>query len=447
MTRQWIHLDLKGMIPDEPRLLEWLTWLRGLGFEGVVLEYEDRLPWDTWPGTFRAGFDLDAWRRVWGHCRRLGVEVIPLIQTFGHLEWLLKHDRYAGLREAGYWNLLCPQHQDVLPQLRAWVDEVIRLHHDGRYIHVGLDEVHHLASCPRCVAAGSDGGPLKVFLDHARAVLEYVRSRGRTPIMWADMVFQPREQRNVIDQLPDGVAICDWRYGGEVAAESVVRPGGGRIAMGASAIRSGFEPPHGLMADLGHRLENIGQWHRVVDRAPGALAALIHTTWGRSRSLMPLYGPWEGWLPAFIAAGRRGAAISPALAAGMDLLQRTRHPTGSKATREAAAAMADLSSDDPLERQALRWWEIALRHRHELWWAERPLTIGYEGLLAVQRHVGLDPDIIQLRRGERAGVIERLGVLAADIRAFCRDNRWSDADELVESRVDNVIRHLQRRPM
>lgn len=45
MTRRnWLHLDLKGAIPSCDELLRWLAYFAGLGFNGIVWEYEDRLP-------------------------------------------------------------------------------------------------------------------------------------------------------------------------------------------------------------------------------------------------------------------------------------------------------------------------------------------------------------------------------------------------------------------
>ena len=34
-----------------------------------------------------------------GHAQKLGLHVIPLIQTFGHVEFILKHDTWRHLRD------------------------------------------------------------------------------------------------------------------------------------------------------------------------------------------------------------------------------------------------------------------------------------------------------------------------------------------------------------
>ncbi len=96
----WLHLDLKGAMPDEPRFGEWLNFFADCGFNGIVFEYEDRFPWQTWPDTYRPGFDREAWARLWKRCETLGLEVVPLVQMQGHLEWLLKHEQYRPMREA-----------------------------------------------------------------------------------------------------------------------------------------------------------------------------------------------------------------------------------------------------------------------------------------------------------------------------------------------------------
>ena len=69
---------------------------------------------------------------------------------------------------------------------------------------------------------------------------------------------------------------------------------------------------------LSPRLENINGWHGRADQVAG----LIHTTWARSRSLLPLYGPWHAWLPGFIAAGRPGGLDDSPFAPLIDRLDR-----------------------------------------------------------------------------------------------------------------------------
>ena len=47
-------------------------------------------------------------------CHRLGLEVIPLIQTFGHLEFLLKLPSFSGLRDLPSQPCcLCPCHPEA----------------------------------------------------------------------------------------------------------------------------------------------------------------------------------------------------------------------------------------------------------------------------------------------------------------------------------------------
>src|SRR5690242_11181743 len=121
----WIHMDLKGAIPPERGLLTWVDYLADAGFNGVVWEYEDRLPWRSWPGVFRSGYTLEQWRRIWRRCRDRGLEVVPLIQTHGHMDWLLRHEGWAAWRENGHYQELCPLHPEVRPALHGWIDEVL----------------------------------------------------------------------------------------------------------------------------------------------------------------------------------------------------------------------------------------------------------------------------------------------------------------------------------
>lgn len=439
-TAHWVHLDLKGNMPSAARMLEWLEWLRGRGFDGVVFEYEDRIPWETWPGTYRAGLTLAEWQRVWRRAEELGLEVVPLVQTFGHLEWLLKHERCAALREAGFWNLLCPNHADVMPQLERWLDEVIRLHPGGRYVHVGLDEVFNLATCPLCQKqARATGGKMGVYLAHARRVCEHVLRRGRKPIIWADM-FLNHNATDLAKELP-GAVLCDWQYegAGPFASTAKLAASGCEIT-GASAIRPGWDPQHEFVSPLGPRLVNVTSWHKPV---PGVEAsAVMHTTWARSRSLLPLFGPWEGWVPAFIKAGDANAKLSDAMARGVELVDAAMASRTFQPMLSAIAELDAMKPADPFEREAIRWWKLALRYQHELWWVTNALVITTHQWRAVREHVGFDPALADLKAQERAQVLTNLDELEKDVRAYFADNRVSDAEEFVAANIDSVRKAL-----
>jgi hypothetical protein len=439
-AERWIHLDCKGMLPSEERLCQWLTWFREHGFEGVVFEYEDRLPWAAWPGVFRPGWPLEVWRRIWAHCAALELEVTPLIQTCGHLEWLLQADSLAHLRCAGHGNLLCPSHPETRPRLEAWIAETARLHPQSRFLHVGLDEVYHLGACSACqeASAASKHGATGLLLEHAHFVCETVRKAGKEPILWSDMFVDPA----VREALPEGAIVCDWDYrpSKDAPPGRLIHPLA-RPAMGASAIRCSFSPWQ-MLPDLDARLSNIRAWQKLaveVNGSGGGLRTLIHTVWGRSRSLAPLYGPWEGWLPAFLAAGEPGVEFSSELEEGLACL---REGLSTEALSVAAAfrRLGGVRSVDPWEEQALRWWELSLRHRLELC-AVEGVTFGREALRPTFARRGVDANIMAEQVAGESAFSNRLNTLEHEVAEWLSRNQWSDAAEYLESRFGN-LRHV-----
>ena len=44
-------------------------------------------------------FSKEAFRELLVECHDLGLEPIPLLQTIGHAEYVLKHEKYRHLRE------------------------------------------------------------------------------------------------------------------------------------------------------------------------------------------------------------------------------------------------------------------------------------------------------------------------------------------------------------
>ena len=95
-----IHLDLKYHMPNKAYLRDWVKRLPGYGINALLLEYEDAFPFSRYP--FLRGpdaFTATELREFLAAARQAGLIVIPLIQTYAHLEFALAHDELAHLRE------------------------------------------------------------------------------------------------------------------------------------------------------------------------------------------------------------------------------------------------------------------------------------------------------------------------------------------------------------
>lgn len=214
-----VHLDLKGA-PPKPDYLEALfPFLKKWGATGLCIEWEDMLPYEG---------DLEVARSPYAYSREdvasilaaaqdAGLSVIPLIQTFGHLEFLLKHREFSNLREKPEFQMdLCPSRPESLPLIKSLIDQVASFHPEIDTIHLGGDEVWSLGSCPECSAVVEKDGKAALYLKHMRPLLEYVKSKGLRSIIWDDMMRDwDVEDLKPMADLVDPVV---WRYGENIEA-------------------------------------------------------------------------------------------------------------------------------------------------------------------------------------------------------------------------------------
>ena len=119
-------------------------------------------------------------------CQSFGLEVIPLVQTFGHKEVILKHERFSYLRDVEEMpESICPCHNDTMGVVREIVDQVMAVHKKSKYLHIGCDEVFHLGECRQCNGSGRSS----LFVNHVTKVAEYVnKSHNVQTIIWDDML-------------------------------------------------------------------------------------------------------------------------------------------------------------------------------------------------------------------------------------------------------------------
>jgi hypothetical protein len=210
-----IHVDLKGPKIPFPVFKKLLQLYARWGINGVLVEYEHRLPALPLPRQFPrpARYTRGEVETLVGLSGKLGLEYIPFVQTLGHVEYLRHLPGTARLMESPtYPSQLCPSRRGTRDYLARLIAAVCDLHPTSRYFCVGLDETHQLGHCPVCKRRAADlGGKLELYLDHARWVCGQVLQRGRIPMLAGDMLLgNGREE--LIAQLDPRAIVMPWDY-------------------------------------------------------------------------------------------------------------------------------------------------------------------------------------------------------------------------------------------
>lgn len=207
------HLDLKGTRRTFPRLLRLLPELAEWRINAVLVEYEDHLILPSHPDIAAPeALTPQQVRTFVAEAARFGITIIPLVQTLGHLQYVLTKPAYASLREHPEdASEACSTHPATWPLIRDFLNDVIALHRDAPFLHIGLDETFRIATCPRCVQYRKKKPPIARFVEWARQVATYVQNCGMTPLMWADILARHLDPA-LLETLPKEMVFCGWGY-------------------------------------------------------------------------------------------------------------------------------------------------------------------------------------------------------------------------------------------
>ena len=144
-------VDLRVQVLTLPALKALAHDLAAWGMNTLVIEYEGTYPYER-HGTLsnRYAYDRRELRGFLSLCDGLGLSVIPLQQSFGHVEYILRHERYAHLREErADVSQLCPLKSRAARTLLTELLTDMASLHSSEYMHVGGDETYLLGHGPR----------------------------------------------------------------------------------------------------------------------------------------------------------------------------------------------------------------------------------------------------------------------------------------------------------
>ncbi|XP_071443606.1 hexosaminidase D-like [Hetaerina americana] len=197
-----VHLDLKGASPKTSYFEKIFPVFKKLGATGILIEWEDTFPYaeevadigSSGPANHGLYSKEDA-SLLLQLAKQNGLIVIPLVQTFGHLEFVLKHKTFHNLREVeNYPSSMCPTNPNSLTLVKAMIRQIVEFHSDINFLHIGADEVWHMALCERCqaqvVLEKPENRKSRLFLNHVLAVAKFIQNTYPSLgiIIWDDML-------------------------------------------------------------------------------------------------------------------------------------------------------------------------------------------------------------------------------------------------------------------
>ncbi len=220
--RGWhFFAPLRGELPFAERLLDFLALLK---FNTLVIEVDDRFPYERCPDIAHPqALTKDEWRRFLNQALRLGFEVIPQVQTFGHFGYVLNKPTYRHLSENrephprwGYY-AYCPSNPETYRVVFDMFDEVLEVF-KPRWFHIGHDEIAFvpIGVCERC-----KGKPAwQLLADEVRKLYDYLKGKGVERVaMWCDQLepdrtggYVPYFTHFAADLIPKDIVQFCWHY-------------------------------------------------------------------------------------------------------------------------------------------------------------------------------------------------------------------------------------------
>lgn len=284
--KKLVHLDLKGAPPRIEYLLKLIGAFAELGADGLLVEYEDMFPYEgelkVLQASAQSAYSREEVLSIQEAAVAKGMEVIPLIQTFGHMEFVLKHDSLSDLREVPHClGTLSPHGQRPLQLVMEMVRQVIEQHPRITTLHIGADEVYLLGEGEqsRQWLESRGGSVAQLFLSHVTSVARAIKATWPqlTILIWDDMMRDMSEDTLRDSGLVGMVQPMLWDYKPDLDVDKTVSllekySRAGMAEVWTASSFKGSSSVHTSVPCSQRHVDNTLQWLRVAE----AVSAGVH---------------------------------------------------------------------------------------------------------------------------------------------------------------------------
>lgn len=222
----------RGMRGDAAYLEKLIRRLAHYGYNMLVLNLEYRFKFPGHPeiGT-RDSLSPEDVKKLDSAAREVGMDLVPFFNCGGHNEGIGLLEKYKHLSVDPTGMMGTTQiYSRVLPlfgrpsgfsveQILIGDAEASQLMEDlydglmscfsSRYIHIGFDEVRQMHIQMPDATEEERWEKVMSYLLH---IINYVKSKGKIPMLWGDMFLRHSERAKDLQRLPKDAVICDWSY-------------------------------------------------------------------------------------------------------------------------------------------------------------------------------------------------------------------------------------------
>lgn len=201
---------------------EILTKMALMGLNMLMLYTEDTYELEGEPhfGYLRGRYSYNELKECDDYADVFGIEIIPCIQTLGHLGQVLKWKEYGSIKDND--NVLLVGDEKAYQFIEKMI-VTASAPFRSKQIHIGMDEAWGMGLGNYLNINGLHNS-FDIITSHLNKVVEITEKNGLKPMIWSDMFFRAGSKKHsyfdleaefpkeIIERIPINVRLVYWDY-------------------------------------------------------------------------------------------------------------------------------------------------------------------------------------------------------------------------------------------
>jgi hexosaminidase len=147
------------------------------------------------------------WNELVAYAARYHVEIVPAMESCGHMHKVLRFEKYSSLTERPHGHVLAPGDPYELDFLNKMYEQMVPVFPSSIY-NIGCDETSELGK-GRSKELVEKEGYGKVYVDNLIRVSKLVEGYNKKVMFWGDIATEHPE---MISSLPKNLIVASWEY-------------------------------------------------------------------------------------------------------------------------------------------------------------------------------------------------------------------------------------------